>query len=246
MCTLSLVKQGQSLQLLMNRDERRQRHEAGLSISQDSSLTYCYPVDAQAGGTWAGANSAGVSLCLLNRYQVGNSDSAISRGGIIPAALKCGRFEQVLEHLRRLNYKRYNGFDCIVLKRDSGMRFSWDRHTATEHHIDLNQPYMFTSSSERLTEVSHYRRQLFNDWQRDNASKLGDFHLQQAAGEAASAVLMSRPHSHTKSIVHIAINPSDISLHYYGHESLRANSHLAELRPSQQWQSCTATQAQYS
>ena len=218
----------------MNRDEYRHRNEAGLYIGKHKSGSYCHPVDAQSGGTWAGVNSNGVSLCLLNRYQVATIDNATSRGTIIPTALQQGDLASILTFMRQLDVSPLNGFDCIVSTAHTSVQFSWDRLTYGEQRLTINNGMMFTSSSERLDEVSAYRHQLFEQWQ-SNSDNIDSFHLQQEEGQATNAVLMSRTPTHTKSMVQFQLTPTAYSLDYYENPSFMSNQTLADKKPCQSW-----------
>lgn len=232
MCTLSVLPQADSLCITMNRDELRQRAEAGVY----SSLAYCYPVDARAGGTWAGVNAHGTALCLLNRYQTPNRDNATSRGKLIPAALAQGEFSATVAFMRALALHHHNGFDCIVASHNAATLFQWDTHQLTEQSLNLDSGLMFTSSSERLHAVSRYRQQLFADWlARGQANDIGAYHLHQAPQQARSAVFMSRELTHTKSLVQIRLHREHSSLDYYDTASLQANVPLRALKPTHSW-----------
>jgi uncharacterized protein with NRDE domain len=227
---------------MMNRDERRNRHEAGLKNVINNGIKCCYPVDGLAGGTWIGASENGIVICLLNRYQVPILEEAKSRGGIIPAALAQSSFDNINDFIARSDYKDHNGFDCIVASQTAAIHFSWDRKTLSKKILDLRKPQLFTSSSERLTEVSRYRQQLFDQWvsQRSINDKTNDdnancFHFQQAHKQAASAVMMSREHTHTKSFVTVELETKKTTLQYFDDAQKLTNQNLSDCKPTKQW-----------
>lgn len=237
MCTLSLLRSNGELCITMNRDEVRERNEAGLYSAVYKGIEYCYPVDARSGGTWAGINSEGVNLCLLNRYQTPTISDAQSRGGIIPKALQHGSFKAILTYMRSLDTAVYNGFDCVVSDLQHSVQFSWDRQHYSELALASDTAIMLTSSSVRLDEISAYRKQLFELWlnKQHANTDISAFHLQQAENQASEAVFMSREPTHTKSITRFGINAQQSHAAYYEHPQLQANITLNAIAPSKQW-----------
>lgn len=103
MCTLTIVSTENGLAITMNRDEQRTRAEIGTLLSGRSEahrLTYAYPLDGLHGGTWMGANSRGIVLALLNRYQDPTRPDAESRGLIISELIKLPDIDSMLNSLR--------------------------------------------------------------------------------------------------------------------------------------------------
>ena len=214
----------------MNRDEQRHRHEAGIRSESNLTTTSCYPVDGQAGGTWAGMNANGVAMALLNRYQEPHIDSAQTRGKIIVDALAKGGIEQVGQHLQQLDCAIFNPFDLLIISRTSCHQLRWNGQQTLFQECQI--PFMISSSSERLAEVLAYRQQLFASWQQSGAS-IDRFHLQQANGQQLSAVLMSRDYSHTKSLVQIRITEKSSSLSYYDETALTPNASIDQLKATE-------------
>lgn len=225
MCTLTVIQQDSELIITMNRDESRDRHEAGLEQTQITSTTglpstIIFPKDSHAGGTWLGINNNGVAMCLLNRYQdqKKTDGSIISRGHIIPTALAHGNIESIIEHLIPLNFIHYNPFDLFVFSQQQSIQVSWNGSNSSMTSIDLNQPLMHTSSSVRFPAVAKYRNVLFSGIVKKEAAidhhKILQFHLQQDSKDPSSSVLMSREETHTKSIVQIQIANQSTQLSY--------------------------------
>ena len=91
MCTVSLAysTDQNSLRLVINRDERRNRMSARPpAIFDCDGVPAAWPVDLQDGGTWAAINAHGLAFALLNASSAAaapNSGLLITRGAIIPA-----------------------------------------------------------------------------------------------------------------------------------------------------------------
>ena len=238
MCTVTLLAADSGFLLTMNRDERRERDEAGLKQTSQGGLQLSYPIDKSSGGTWVGMNNQGVALALLNNYQAPSSDHAISRGEIIPNTLEHGDWHAALNYLKNLKATQYNPFDCLLVSAEAAYQFSWNREHYRHQRLDYRQGLMFSSSSERLGAVLAYREQQFKSWQENdsNPKNIDCFHLQQQPDTARSDVLMSRELTHTKSLVQIHCKPENMQLDYYDQNALKANSQLSQLPTSQ---SCT-------
>lgn len=131
MCTLTIYRSLDSslphdarYGAMMNRDERYEREEGEVFVGNDKY----YPTDKQTGGTWAGANRAGLMLFLLNRYELEATTAAVvsvSRGGVIPFLL--GRADSVSEALvllETLPLSKMAPFTLIL--QDSTQVWRWD------------------------------------------------------------------------------------------------------------------------
>jgi uncharacterized protein with NRDE domain len=222
MCTLSIYSSKQQCIVTMNRDELRSRFEEGILFRrQDAELKYCYPVDADSKGTWFGANNNGVILCLLNRYQDIAQSNTLSRGIIIPTALKLGDAEKIKIHLKSLYYSSFQPFDLIMIYQQQLIHFQWNGQQATHQILEAKPWYMLTSSFLNAEQVKKYRHDLFKQWR----IKLEDekihpehiikgFHLVQNETMKTHSILMEREKSHTKSIVQAHIKGKDLRLKY--------------------------------
>ncbi len=115
MCTVSLITRQNGYCLGMNRDEQRSRVEA-LPPKRRSigGRTAIHPTEP-GGGTWIAVNDLQITLALINWYSVSASagPGALSRGEIIPAAVKAGAPAEVEGILRALSLSRINPFRLI-------------------------------------------------------------------------------------------------------------------------------------
>jgi hypothetical protein len=229
----------------MNRDEAWQRSEAGLLQGEEQGqvsthnpkVHYCYPLDSVAGGTWVSANNFGVAMALLNRYQLPLLDNAQSRGNIIAHAIRRGGIDSIINHLQQLDCKAFNAFDCIISDQQHSYHFGWDTQQMSLNKLTVGNGIMFTSSSEYLDEVHHYRQQQFDQWKQEhgNSSEVDKYHLCQTSNMARSSVFMCRDYSHTKSLVQIEMSSTQCSLKYFQPDTLQANMRLHQLEKPEQW-----------
>lgn len=230
MCTVTVLPSENDFVLTMNRDERRTRKEDGLRRAVEGGVSFCYPIDAQAGGTWIGVNDRGIAACLLNNYKTPTSRDARSRGEIVSSALACGGMTEVSTFLKDLDVTPYNAFECLVLSLGEIHHFSWNKADYNRQKLSRDKPIMLTSSSERLRQVTQYRLRLFNQWQARQTDDVGLFHLQQQKSQKRSAVFMSRELTHTKSLVQVNVTEQQCQLDYFDNQTLCANSGLLELQ----------------
>ncbi|MGH1372674.1 MAG: NRDE family protein [Cellvibrionaceae bacterium] len=212
----------------MNRDELKTREESGLQNKKRNSVFASFPLDAEAGGTWIGLNSHGVSLALLNRYQAPSIRDAYSRGNIISNAIFEGSSREIISYLKHLDTERYNPFNLLLVDGNKVTKFHWDREKyAWNSHVMTNS-MMLTSSSERLEQVSDYRKTKFSQWldEYSNENPIDQYHLSQAPRRASDSVMMHRTLVHTKSIVQIRVDLHSASLDYFDTRSLKANQRV--------------------
>ncbi|MAZ86887.1 MAG: hypothetical protein CL693_04540 [Cellvibrionaceae bacterium] len=223
MCTVTYHPSGGGYRLMMNRDEKRSREEAGLFRSRDSAEPgLSYPVDAVSGGSWTGLNQWGMGAALLNRYQASTIAGSRSRGEIIPSALASGGIAEVVAKLRALPVLEFDGFDLLLAYPGGVFHISWDGRSYRGQPLSTSQSLMLTSSSERLQSVSRYRYRLFRQWLASGEEQ-SHFHWRQEQGQETSAVLMSRAQVHTKSIVSIVVERDVAQLSYFPQQLLSAN-----------------------
>jgi hypothetical protein len=102
MCTVSAAysPDGAALRLVVNRDERRLRMQARPPAVQSSGHARAiWPVDQDAGGTWAAVTEQGLAFALLNvsgdGRQAAPGAPLVSRGAVIPYLADALRIDDV-------------------------------------------------------------------------------------------------------------------------------------------------------
>src|SRR5688572_1645947 len=104
------------------------------------------PIDPESGGTWIGANDAGLVCVLLNVSGAASVPAAaLSRGTIIPPLLGCRGLDAVLMEARRLSPERYRPFRLLVVDRREFME-CWTANGRLELRREpLREPIMRSS-----------------------------------------------------------------------------------------------------
>ncbi len=223
MCTLTIYSGKKRCVVTMNRDELRTRKEHGLLHSRSGARARLhYPMDVASGGTWFGVNNRGVILCLLNRYQAPQKDTATSRGDIVLRALEQGDYDSIADWLEKLDTKPYNPFDAFLVRRKKILHFTWDGVTWNNEEPGFRHWYLFASSGVLIEEVTAFRQNLFHAWSQEIGNKLADadeilrgFHLIQIDGMETHSVLMERERSHTKSVIQAELDSRIVRLRYF-------------------------------
>ena len=231
MCTVTIYRRSEQLLVTMNRDERWTRASEmppTLHQAKSGSESWIGPTDGERGGTWIGANSAGVVACILNAYAdgdlelLGRSDVP-SRGEIIPSLLDRDRKDVFRFVERDLDPTPYPSFILMVAASDSGLIVRWTLGSGVEYE-SLDQGWnLVTSSWWRSNEVASWRRSRFEDWLESGSpfdGPLPSFNLLEEPGEREYSPFMTRSFSGTRSVSQISTDRrrSDIEMRYWARE----------------------------
>lgn len=223
MCSVSLLRFNEKLLVTMNRDERRERHEAGLFVDESQ----IYPIDSHAGGTWCGANKHGLIAALLNRYQDAHkSDGTTSRGTLIPLLLEQHSLEDAGQYLAALSLESFNPFTLILSDRIQTSVWSWNGVQLGIEDL-TREPFVFFSSSsidaDKITAERSlvFKNKIYGNPQTEiSAEKILTVHASRNESTHSRAILMDRDVSHTKSIVQMTLNPASVAFDYYDESAL--------------------------
>jgi hypothetical protein len=239
----------------MNRDERWTRAAElppALHPADSGQKTWVGPSDGERGGTWIGANSAGVVACILNAYAEGDLEllgraDVPSRGEIIPALLGRDRGNVFRFVERNLDPTPYPSFILMVVTSEKGLIARWTLGSGVEYESVDEGWSMVSSSWWRTEEVASWRRGRFEDWLVCGPRFDGlmpAFNLLEEPGEREYSPFMTRSYSGTRSITQISIDRKRPNIHmvYWAREGEGAvdpslpTSHV-ELPLSRAWRS---------
>jgi hypothetical protein len=218
-CTVSAARapDGTALRVLVNRDERRLRMLARPPerVVVDG-VPAVWPVDQEAGGTWAAVTAHGLAFALLNVSRAGSSGSdcgnLISRGTVIPfLAPSCDldevahRFASGPAHWNCLPFQVLAAsFDGLVLLRPQGA-------------VALEPPAIVSTSSLGDELVEGPRRELFDNLLRSSktAWQAQDrLHQHAWPDRRHLSVLMSRADACTVSRTEMIIRRDRVEMRY--------------------------------
>lgn len=211
--------------LVCNRDEQRGRaRSTELVRCTLGRHTVVMPVDPESGGTWIGANSAGLVACLLNANpgayeQRGHRlPGCRSRGEIVPTALAADSANDAMERLGQLNPEEFPPFRLLLLdERSHAIGTSDDTSLSWSLTGPLERPLMLTSSGLGDALVEPARRALFARMFADASDPLeaqARYHGHCWPAETRLSVLMSRPDARTLSRTSIDVHANHIAVRH--------------------------------
>jgi len=172
------------------------------------------PIDPDSGGTWIGANDAGLVCVLLNASgAVPVPAAALSRGTIIPPLLGCRDLDAVLTEAKRLSIERYRPFRLLVIYRRELME-CWPANERLELRREpLREAIMRSSSALGDAVAAGPRSELFRTMfgHASNPVAAQDlFHVHQWRGREAISVRMHR--ADAKTVSHTVVEVGDRSV----------------------------------
>ncbi len=218
MCTLTYFLTDDGYELFFNRDEQRSRPLAQSPVL-NKEIGAIFPVDPQGMGTWICVHNSGLSLALLNLYQVqapSENSANLSRGQLILSLLK--KPDAVDEQLAAMDLTVYQPFQLCVFPPDLAQlkpgikNYLWDGRTLIEENTVLP----ITSSGVEFEAVLKKRQTCFNDLvdlHKPERKHFMAYHRSQE-NEGKYSVNMQRPDARTVSISHITVG-QDIAFIYY-------------------------------
>ena len=217
MCTITLLRERDSVLLTMNRDEARFRApEISPHIHETSQGRWLGPLDSQAGGTWIGVNARGVCAAILNAYLPDEPllppPGSPSRGHIIPKILSMGPLIEGRKWLEKaFDPSPYYGFTLVLASITEAFQICWPTKDTLEV-LPLEDPISMTSSSGWNTEeVLKWRQEAFRIWI-ERGAKLRQgvptYHVEREESLKEYTPLMDRPFSSTRSITQISMSNS--------------------------------------
>ena len=222
MCTASIVPLEDGFCLAFNRDERRDRPAAlAPGIRRLRHRVAVFPIDPFGGGTWIGVNDLVLVAALLNRTTTPGMPTdplRPSRGQIIPALLDCQSLAEALDDCLALEPLRFNPFRLFLIQDShAAVATSADDGLSIEQ-IELERPWMLTSSSLGDSLVEAPRRQLFEqifafDGESPDHAQTR-FHSHRWPDRPEISVAMSRPDAKTVSQTWVRVSSSLIQVRY--------------------------------
>ncbi|MBL8018580.1 MAG: NRDE family protein [Leptospirales bacterium] len=215
MCTLSGIPSGV---FMFSRDELKSRREAlPPSILRSGDRRLLAPMDADAGGTWIGVNDQGLLVALLNRYDgPGQAFPVRSRGLLVRDLLAGISLKRAEENLKRLELRRYDPFTLLLVQWGDAILARWDLSHLVIEPLDLNVPFMLTSSGLGDSFVEGPRRKLFRELISNNDLGEGQmlFHAHTWRDQPEISVRMERADACTVSITRVELRSDRATMAY--------------------------------
>jgi uncharacterized protein with NRDE domain len=210
MCTVTIVaipgEDPGAFRFACNRDELRTRRPARPPVERRfGPRTGLHPVDADAGGTWIGANDAGLVLSLLNLNPPAPPALAgplASRGAIIPSLLHHDSVEAALADAVRIDPAGQKPFRLVLADRRERALVRGDGcRVEILERTDHAGPFMVTSSG-------------LGDHLVESPAAQDAFHRSHWPDRGHLSVSMVRPDAWTLSHTLVTVTPAGVSMAY--------------------------------
>jgi hypothetical protein len=223
-CTVTVVPRRSGFRIVCNRDEQRSRPLAeSPAAHRIGDVAAIWPRDPLSGGTWIGANAAGLAIAVLNRRDRGTSHLrrplALSRGTIIPLLLGLDNLDLAVSEAARLRASAFEPFRMLIVQRK---RLAVVRNSQSRIIVRrglLERPVIFTSSSLGDHLVREPRQALFTQLVLHARSPLlgqARFHRHQWPDRPEISVCMSRQDAVTvsRTVIDVDAHRSNVRVGY--------------------------------
>jgi hypothetical protein len=218
MCTLTILREENRVIITMSRDDLIARPEEPPASRGAGVATFLAPLDLRAGGTWIGLNTHGLVACLLNRYDQPPPANAMSRGAIVPTALKTAQIDDAIVAVLALDLSRFAPFTCVLVSHVSATKLDWTGNQMLLAPIDQSATWMTTSSSVAQVEVKAKRKDFFDRTMKQLGAPtdlIRRFHTTSTSEDAWWSPWMARENAHTKSVTQVWLEPHGNQMHYW-------------------------------
>lgn len=206
----------------MNRDDLITRPEGPPTDQTTDGIRFVSPVDLQSGGTWIGLNEAGLTACLLNRYDTALPSYKVSRGAIVPCAMACRTPSEAIQRIAALDLNQFAPFTCVIVSLDTQVRLDWTGSEIVSSEpvkgCETKKSCMTTSSSVLAADVSARRYRLFQSLTQDRGhdlETLAQFHTSSNHEDSWWTPWMARETAHTKSVTRLELSDGRLRLRYW-------------------------------
>jgi hypothetical protein len=220
MCTLSWIRGADGYSVFFNRDEQRSRAPGTPPmLHARHPVPFMAPGDPDGGGTWIASNAYGVTVLVLNRYDVDARLPAnpVSRGTLVMSLAVLSTGEAAGAQLARSDLSRFRPFTLAVFEAGQpATLLGWDGTVLSETRV-ADAGLVATSSSYHQGRADVVRRTLF---QRALAAApldddlLNHLHANHADGQRALSPCMHRDDACTVSLTRVGVGPDRVEMHY--------------------------------
>ncbi len=169
MCTVLFIPKDNSVYFASLRDENPFRPKAlEPNIYGSDHIQFTAPKDAEAGGTWVGANEFNNVIILLNggfETHIKHTNYKKSRGLIVLELLQT---ELPVIDWNLMPMADIEHFTLIVWSDNNLFHLVWDGQQKHKYLLDASIPHIWCSATLYNPAVKEKRRQLFENWTATN------------------------------------------------------------------------------
>jgi hypothetical protein len=221
MCTVTLTTTEDGIWLVSSRDELHSRVPSlAPQHHQLAELEAIFPVDPEGGGTWVGANAAGIAVSLLNNYPEYHPplDVKRSRGQLVTQLLSQVNLEQAIYTLAEQDLRAYGSCTLVGIQHHAQQNnaqpqayvLTWDGQQVQLEAASI--PRLWASSGTHHVKANQHRQRLFKKWCQQHAvvtfENLSRFHLTRNDEASELSVLMHGSAARTVSLT--AVNLAEV------------------------------------
>jgi uncharacterized protein with NRDE domain len=202
MCTVSFISSNDKFFITTNRDEKLSRKTAiSPGMFDYNGQRLFFPKDTDAGGTWIVMKENGDAAVLLNGAFICHKAEPpyrLSRGIIL---LDIFSTEKPSITFEKINLQDIEPFTLVLLENDHLYEFRWDGSEKFCKQLNINMPYLWSSTTLYDGFVIKKREQWFasflNDHPIPTQQDILNFHLFTGDGDKQNDLLMTRDGMYT-------------------------------------------------
>jgi len=165
MCTVVYIRSHSNVYFASLRDESPERLSAiAPLINIDNAIKFISPVDALAGGTWAGVNENKTVIILLNGAFGKHHKKPFyrkSRGLIVSELLSA---EMPVADWKLMDMKDIEPYTLVVLNDNKLFELVWDGTKKHSLFLDDTKPHIWSSSTLYNSAAKKIRADLYHNW----------------------------------------------------------------------------------
>ncbi len=178
-----------------------------------------YPKDPQAGGTWYAVSESGVVVVLLNGAEEKHEPKSSylrSRGLIVLDLISSN---SSFEAWNSIDLMGIEPFTIVLYQEQKLYQLRWDEVHKTTLQLDLNQSYIWSSTTLYSKEIREYRRSFFQEFllsREITADTILAFHKYTNSDDQENGLIINRNNEmRTLSITQTVIQGNNVLLSYH-------------------------------
>jgi uncharacterized protein with NRDE domain len=220
MCTVTYIPKGNNEFIFtQNRDESPNRSAHNLIKTSLNGKEILFPKDTGAGGTWIAISDSNQLVSILNGAFSKHKHRPPYRKSRGIMALEFFDFSNAEQFLQTYHFDGMEPFTMVIYDDGKLFDFRWDGLYKFIEELDVNQTYLWASSTLYSKEAKMKRRVWFEKWKSGridfSQSVILDFHRTAGDGDPENDLVMNRSNLvRTTSITSIIKTSSKFEMYF--------------------------------